>query len=286
LTGRSRVIRLKRTVGNVSMQGNDRGAAMGRVAYLLAAVLAAAASMPAGAALLSRDLNGDSVVDAYYDDVLKVTWLKDANLAASTTFGVSGIFLSGPSAGVMSWETAQRWIAAMNAASYLGYRDWRLPDLSPLNGVAFDTTFSVDGSSDLGINVTARGTLYAGSTASELAYMYYQNLGNSGYYLPSGALSGCWASAFDTCLDNEGPFNLPDFDYWFGRPFPRDASEAWAFAMSDGAQGPEYVYNYGGAWAVRTGDVTPVPEPAVSWLVALGLIGLGALAPRVARRRV
>jgi hypothetical protein len=36
-----------------------------------------------------------------YDTALKITWLRDANLAASNTFGVSGISPTG----LMSWTT-------------------------------------------------------------------------------------------------------------------------------------------------------------------------------------
>ena len=75
----------------------------------------------AHAALQSR-LNGQVV----YDTDLNVTWLANANLAATNTFGVSGI-LKGSKAGLMSWTTAQKWIAAMNAANYLGYNNWELP---------------------------------------------------------------------------------------------------------------------------------------------------------------
>ncbi len=38
--------------------------------------------------LKPRDLTGDGVADAYYDTVLDITWLADANLAASNTFGL------------------------------------------------------------------------------------------------------------------------------------------------------------------------------------------------------
>ena len=60
-----------------------------------------------------------------YDDVLNLTWLQNANLAATNTFGVSGI----QSNGTMTWDTANQWITAMNAADYLGYNDWRLPTM-------------------------------------------------------------------------------------------------------------------------------------------------------------
>ncbi len=43
-----------------------------------------------------------------YDDVLDITWLQDANYAATKTFGVPGIEANG----VMSWYTANDWIDA------------------------------------------------------------------------------------------------------------------------------------------------------------------------------
>jgi hypothetical protein len=60
---------------------------------------------------------------AYYDDVLSITWLADANLADTNDFGVAGINANG----TMSWNTAQSWIGAMSAANYLGTKTWRLP---------------------------------------------------------------------------------------------------------------------------------------------------------------
>jgi hypothetical protein len=58
-----------------------------------------------------------------YDDVLNITWLQDANYAATNTFGVSGINADG----TMNWDTTQSWVDAMNSTKYLGYNDWRLP---------------------------------------------------------------------------------------------------------------------------------------------------------------
>jgi len=70
-----------------------------------------------GATLLDR--SGGLI----YDDSLDITWLQDANLADTEAFGVSGI----EDSGTMTWDTANNWIAAMNAATYLGYANWRLP---------------------------------------------------------------------------------------------------------------------------------------------------------------
>lgn len=62
-----------------------------------------------------------------YDPDADVTWLADANLAATESFGVSGIAKSG----AMRHDTAVAWVKAMNAADhgagYLGRNDWELP---------------------------------------------------------------------------------------------------------------------------------------------------------------
>lgn len=71
-----------------------------------------------------------------FDSDQGLVWLADANLAASETFGVTDIpghpvFGIPAIAGAMSWDTAQTWIAAMNAANYKGYSNWRLPTVGP-----------------------------------------------------------------------------------------------------------------------------------------------------------
>lgn len=67
----------------------------------------------ADAALLSR-VGGQ----AYYDDVLDITWLADANYAMTSGYDSDGL---------MTWDEAQSWIGTLNTANYLGVNDWRLP---------------------------------------------------------------------------------------------------------------------------------------------------------------
>src|SRR5678815_5583167 len=81
-------------------------------------LLAAGCASSAQAALQER-LNGAAV----YDTDLNVTWLTNANLPQSNTFNILAIAPSG----AMSWNTAQSYIVAMNAANYLGFSTWRLP---------------------------------------------------------------------------------------------------------------------------------------------------------------
>src|SRR6516225_3933157 len=66
-----------------------------------------------------------------YDSANNVTWLADANLAASSRFGLP---VCSPSVqpcvnptGSMNYQSALAWVAAMNAANYLGHNNWLLP---------------------------------------------------------------------------------------------------------------------------------------------------------------
>lgn len=77
-------------------------AMIGAVAMLTALL---AGTVQAG--LESRDLNGDTVTDAFYDRDLNITWLRDANVN-----------------GRMVWDDAFVWA---DNFSFAGYNDWRLP---------------------------------------------------------------------------------------------------------------------------------------------------------------
>ena len=121
--------------------------------------------------------NGDGTVTQTRSDGSQLMWMQDANLAATNTFGVSGI-----SGGTMDWNTltgAGGWLEAMNASNYLGYSDWRLPETLPINGINYEYNNNrYDGSNDFGFNVT--------SLNSEMSYLYYVELGNKGWYDTSG----------------------------------------------------------------------------------------------------
>jgi len=204
----------------------------------------------ADAALISR--LGDQAV---YDTDLDITWLTDANLAASNTFGLStGVLLgtypgdtSGVSGlinanGTMNWPGALIWIDAMNTANYLGFNDWRLP-ITPQP----DPTCSNPGATGFDC------------TGSEMGHLFNVD----------GVI---WSTA-------PGPFSnfVPDgftgADYWSGTGF--DRFNAWRFIFNNGLQATFTKGNALKAFAVRSGDVAAVPVPAAVWLFgsALGLLG-------------
>jgi hypothetical protein len=233
--------------------------------------------------LLARDLDGNtSTIEAYYDTLVGVTWLADANLAASISFGVTGI----SSEGSMDWNTTQEWLSAMNTyggTGYLGFSNWQLPPVSRIDGTDFGmtTTFSVDGTTDNGYNLSAPGSLYEGSIASALAHMYHNTLGNLSLYDLNGQLSGCnTASPF--CLTNTGPFdNISQFFWSIDDYYYVPQINSWQFNFYAGRQ--DYL-NRGltaAAWAVHPGDIgSPVPIPATAWLFGSGLLGLIGIARR------
>jgi hypothetical protein len=241
-------------------------------------VLAFAATLTlasnAQASLEGRDLDGNAMTyEAYYDTVLDITWLADANYARTSGYD---------SDGKMSWSDAMTWAENL----VVGNVDtWRLPTLSPLDSVAFSTGFTYGGMSDVGYNISAPGTMYAGSTASELAYMYYVNLGNMARYDISGVDTGCFVSASDSCLDNAGPFTniqAANLSMWTDTSYPLDSTRAWSFRLGDGAQGHNPMSSERFAWAVASGDVAAIPEPE-TW--AMMLAGLALVGYNLKRRR-
>lgn len=236
---------------------------------LLAACVAAGS---AHAALQGRDLDGNvATFEAYYDTVLDITWLADANYAKTSGYDADGL---------MNWTTATSWAANLSfhdAVNNITYDDWRLPTVEPVNGNAFDYSYSTNGSTDYGYNIT--------SQQSEMAYMFYANLGNPGNYTPAGAYSGCYAVGLgSTCLDNVGPFvNLLTSAYWSATEYAPNSTSAWVFNPRVGLQaGITKTYLGAYAWAVSPGDIAAVPE-AETW--AMLLAGLTLVGVAVRRRR-
>lgn len=197
----------------------------------------------AQAALESR-LGGQAV----YDTDLKITWMADANLAATNTFGMTSV----PS--YMTWYDANRWIGAMNAAKYLGFDDWRLPQVQPGGSGCERSGFSGEGYN---------------CTGSEFGHLFYNELGGiAGQYI--GAVHNT----------NLGLFKNIQFHYWSGTEYEPGSSHAFEFSFFDGYWMPSNKGTNFHLWAVRTGDVAAVPVPTAAWLMGSGLLGLIGVARR------
>ena len=213
-------------------------------------IMATGLSVPANAMLVDR---GNGLI---YDSDLDITWLQNANLAQTNTFGVPGILSSGE----MNWSTAMDWVAAMNSTNYLGHSNWRLPRTLPVNGSFYKYDYSYNGSSDYAYNISAPGSAYPVTGSSELAYMYYVNLGNRGAFDTAGNPQGGFG------VSNAGPFinlaNLPPpgaptrwVIFWSETGYAPDPTYAWSFRFDVGMQisyetGPHGFF----VWPVLSGD--------------------------------
>ena len=217
----------------------------------------------AQASLLDR---GNGMI---YDDVLNITWMQDANLAATEQFGITtlnegegryssrgyGISMFSKNKGSMTWNTANDWIASMNASNggkgYKSYNDWRI----------------------WGATNAAISCYGPNCSDSELGHLFYSDLGGQyGSSLPETNLP-------DLALFN----NIQDSKYWSGDSYDLwSGGVAWAFWTEDGVQIRTNKTEQYYVWAVRAGDVTditptgvaPVPVPAALWLFGSSLLGL------------
>jgi hypothetical protein len=118
-------------------------------ATILLAMAAAQAQPIAGrgtweTTLHARDINGDSVVDAYFDSVQNITWLANANAGAGSVFDDG--YAAGD--GRMTWSSANAWAQGLDVHGVTG---WRLPQF------------------------------VVGRSQSEISRMYFDTLGNAPY---------------------------------------------------------------------------------------------------------
>ena len=185
-----------------------------------ALLLACGLSPPQASAALLLSADGVTV----YDSVNNISWLADADFAAKNRFGLPVCNGSGTQpcinpSGSMSYQAAAAWVAAMNAANYLGHTDWQLP-----------TTPSTDTSCPfVGPNGNSFGF---NCMASALGSLYYNALGlkapNTAVPIPS---------------NTAGPFsNFQPYLYW--SQTSTNVLGYGTFSFNTGFHGSNTVPNY------------------------------------------
>ena len=193
-----------------------------------------------------------------YDDVLDITWLQDVKYAL--TMGHPPALTDNPSLpGRMTFTNASDWVNNLeyfDSVRGVTLTDWRLPKINP------------DGLSPACLSEPGPDNciIVQGPDTGEMAHLFYATLGNT-------AATG---------LANTGPFiNFEEADYFYGDLFSPSPGSMWDFAMNIGRQGASVIdTGVQIAWAVRDGDVSPVPIPSAVWLFGSGLIGLFGVARR------
>ncbi len=207
-------------------------------------------STSAHAALYDR---GNGMI---YDSDQNITWLKDANYAATQFSASSGTL--GDEDGMMTWTEAQAWVAALE---FGGYDDWRLPAFK-IPGDQLNKSYSVNGTTDRGYNVD--------TSHSEFAYLWYEILGNTSLYNLDGTKN--WVSSgsrpvdqfpINTSADGATFINFQwDQVHALGLRYSNVYGTVWCF--EDGYQGYDGINDLKFfAWAVRDGDVASA-TPAVN----------------------
>lgn len=178
--------------------------------------------------LKARDINGDGIIDAYYDTALNITWLANANLAAGSVYDDDEYaqYTSGGNTttdGAMTLANARSWASELNL---YGESGWRLPN----SGFNF-------------VNQASQGVM-------ELDHLYKITLGNNYFNQPNPGLT------------NTGPFQNIKIDhmYWLETE-TIESWYAWHYGFDGIGAGGTFSNEVKYIWAVKDGDVLTVPEP-------------------------
>lgn len=217
---------------------------------ILAAVMVMVITLQANAALqtIGTANYGGSNYNLIYDDDVNMVWLDYT-------------------AGLPTWANAMSWASGLNGVGVLTYNFndglsmnwsdvWRLPGVIDTGTSGCDFSYS---GTDCGYNVD--------TSTGEMAHMWYDELGNLAYF----DTSGNWPQT-GWGLTSTGDFaNLQASYYWSGTEYmPYPATSAWIFDTSSGKQSDAGKNTDYYAIAVRSGQLTVVPEPISAILFMTG----------------
>jgi len=156
-----------------------------------------------------------------YDDDLDVTWLKNANVHASSR------------GGLVYWSTASSWAADLAYVDEVRNRvwtDWQLPSTQQMSHLFY--------------------TELGGVLGYDLRFTH-----NANYYLFDNIQPGpYWTSTAWSSNPNE---YHEVFDFYLGNIYSKNKNNEFSYA-----------------WALRHGDVAPVPEPSGLLMILAGIAAI------------
>ena len=182
-----------------------------------------------------------------YDPVANVTWLSNANVAATNTFGLPPCKDQGTPKlcvnqdGAMNWNSADQLVTTMNAgAGYLGQTNWQLPPMDPSCNAAYN----------------------CGSTSDPMGALFYNQLDLS----PGAPV----VATPDIAV---GPFrNIQPYLYWSCQgPMIQAACQGapatgfqWSFSFGNGFLGTDVLQNEFYVTAYFVGTRTSTSGPVIA----------------------
>jgi hypothetical protein len=185
-----------------------------------------------------------------YDFDRNITWLADANYAKTSGYDADGR---------MNWSTANTWAANLvyhDSVRNVDYSDWRLPTALDQTGI-----YPCEGYNCIG---------------SEMGHLFHTE---GGLAMVNNIEQSILSS---TTLDDYFT-NMQASWYWSSTVYDPSLppyNSAWVFDNFNGYQYGSSQSNEFYAWAVRPGDVAPIPEPESYAMLLAGLGLLGFLARR------
>ncbi|MFM8330078.1 MAG: hypothetical protein ACKN9T_00125 [Candidatus Methylumidiphilus sp.] len=188
-----------------------------------------------------------------YDSSLNITWLQDANYAATQYVESAGA--QGADGGLVDAAAANDWASSL---VFAGVGGWRLPSADPACPSQYDCV------------------------TSELGHLFYGDLSYGLGGTADTPITDSHNANFDLFT------NIQASGYWTGTALAADPNFVWNFDTFDGTQLAYAKDVRFLAWAVHAGDVVPVPLPGAAWLLAsaggFGWVGLRLVGRRTPQR--
>jgi len=183
-----------------------------------------------------------------YDSVSNVTWLANANLAASNTFGIATCIdpltptICIAKDGAMTSDTATQFIANMNSTAYLGQKNWQIPPVDPNCGT-FGCSEPANPMGELyygqfglkqGMPVVIAPNTAVGPFTNIQPYLYW----------------GCHAATIQSACEAQGP----------------NPNQEWSFSFGSGFEGTDILQNELFVTAYFVGSRTANNGPVIAYV--------------------